>query len=129
MSFDKLKITIKRIKEIEIELTSSKKLKLWKKWHPIDHMIDWYSVQNEKGGGQEACNFILFSFLYIFFYLSFIYSLFHFILFSFVCPVLSCFINFIFNSYVIRCSMYFVMIERKKKFLLKKNWIKVTRYT
>ena len=40
LSFDNLKITIKRIKEIEKELTSSNKLKLLKKWHPIDHMID-----------------------------------------------------------------------------------------
>ena len=40
LSFDNLKIKIKKIKEIEKELTSSKKLKLLKKWHRIDHMID-----------------------------------------------------------------------------------------
>ena len=39
LSFDNLKITIKRIKDIEKELTSSNKLKLLKKWHPINHMI------------------------------------------------------------------------------------------
>ena len=33
-------ITIKKIKETEKELTSSKKPKLLKKWHPIDHMTD-----------------------------------------------------------------------------------------
>ena len=33
-------ITIKKIKEIEKELTISNKRKLLKKWHPIDHMID-----------------------------------------------------------------------------------------
>ena len=37
-------ITIKKIKEIGKELTSSNKLKLLKKCHAIDHMIDWYSV-------------------------------------------------------------------------------------
>ena len=105
MSFDNLKITIKRIKEIKKELTSSNKRKLLKKWHSIDRMIDWNSVQNEKGEGRVAWNFILFTFLLFFF---------RFILFSFVCPVLSCFINFIFSSYVISYLMYFVMIERKK---------------
>ena len=39
LNFDNLKITIKKIKELEKELTSSNKLKLLKKWHPIDHMI------------------------------------------------------------------------------------------
>ena len=29
-----------RFQQIEKELTSSNKLKLLKKWHPIDHMID-----------------------------------------------------------------------------------------
>ena len=33
-------ITIKKIKKIEKELTSSNKHKLLKKWYPIDHMID-----------------------------------------------------------------------------------------
>ena len=40
LNFDKLKITINKIKKIEKELTSSNKRKLLKKWHPIDHMID-----------------------------------------------------------------------------------------
>ena len=40
LSFGNLKITIKRIKEIEKELTRSNRLKLLKKWHPIDYMID-----------------------------------------------------------------------------------------
>ena len=39
-NFDNLKITIKKIKNIEKELSGSNKLKLLKKWHPIDHMID-----------------------------------------------------------------------------------------
>ena len=40
LNFDNLKITIKKIKELEKELTSSNKLKLFKKWCPIDHIID-----------------------------------------------------------------------------------------
>ena len=44
LNFDNLMITIKKIKEIEKELTSFNKLELLKKWHPIDHMIDWYSI-------------------------------------------------------------------------------------
>ena len=40
LNFDNLKITIKKIKEIEKELTNSNKRKLLKKWHPIDQMID-----------------------------------------------------------------------------------------
>ena len=40
LSFENLKIKIKRIKEIEKQLTSSNKLQLLKKCHPIDHMID-----------------------------------------------------------------------------------------
>ena len=40
LNFDNLKITIKRIKNIEKELSSSNKLKLLKKWHHIDYMID-----------------------------------------------------------------------------------------
>ena len=40
LNFDNLKITIKKIKEIEKQLNSSNKLKLLKKWHPIDHVID-----------------------------------------------------------------------------------------
>ena len=40
LNFDNLKITIKKIKEIEKQLNSCNKLKLLKKWHPIDHVID-----------------------------------------------------------------------------------------
>ena len=40
LNFDNLKITIKKIKELEKELTSSNKLKLLKKWRPMDHIID-----------------------------------------------------------------------------------------
>ena len=40
LNFDKLKIAIKKIKEIEKELSSSNKHKLLKKFHPIDHIID-----------------------------------------------------------------------------------------
>ena len=40
LNFDNLKITIKKTKELEKELTSSNKLKLLNKWHPIYHMID-----------------------------------------------------------------------------------------
>ena len=61
---------MEKIEEIEKELTSSNKLKLLKKCHPIDRMVDWYSIQNEKGGGGGggvgASSFILFSFFYCF---------------------------------------------------------------
>ena len=40
LNFDNLQITIKKFKEIEKELTSFNKLKLLKKWQPIDYMID-----------------------------------------------------------------------------------------
>ena len=40
LNFNSLKITIKKIKEIQKELTRSNKLNLLKKWHPIDHVID-----------------------------------------------------------------------------------------
>ena len=40
LNFNNLMITIKKIKETVKELTSSNKLKLLKKWHPIDHMIE-----------------------------------------------------------------------------------------
>ena len=89
LSFDHLKITINRIKEIEKELTSSSKLKLLKKWHPM----------KREGTGSMKFHLVLFIF---------------FILFSFVFPVLSSFINFTFDSYVISYVMYFVIIERKK---------------
>ena len=40
LNFDNLMITIKKIKEIEKELTSSNKLKLLKKRYPIHQMND-----------------------------------------------------------------------------------------
>ena len=40
LNFDNLRITIKKIKELGKELNSCNKLKLLKKWHPIDHTID-----------------------------------------------------------------------------------------
>ena len=40
LTFGNLKIVIKKIKELEKELTSSNKLKLLKKWRSIDHIID-----------------------------------------------------------------------------------------
>ena len=76
LNFDNLKITIKKIKELEKELTSFNKLKLLKKWHPVDHMIDWYSFQSEKERGREWL--IHFSFIFVpffvFLYWSFIKS-------------------------------------------------------
>ena len=51
LNFDNLKI-ISKIKEIEKELPIFNKLqKLLNKWHPINCMTDWYSVQNGKGVG------------------------------------------------------------------------------
>ena len=117
LDFDNLKITIKKIKEIEKELTSSNKLKLLKKWHTIDHMIDWYSAQYEKGGGQKRV--ISSRFLFYAFFIFFVVVVVLIIKKEFS-PVLSCFINFIFNSFVISYWMYFVVTERKKKFFFKK---------
>ena len=39
LNFDNLKITIKKIKELEKELTNFNKLRLLKKWCAIDHII------------------------------------------------------------------------------------------
>ena len=117
LNFDNLKITIKKIKEIEKELTNSNKRKLLKKWHPIDQMIDWYCVQNKEGVRWKrviSSRFLFYYFSCLFFF----FFLFCFVLFFCLlkknCPVLSCFINFIFNSFIIRYWMYFVVIERKK---------------
>ena len=118
LNFDNLRITIKKIKEIEKELTSPNKLMLLKKWHSIDHMIDWYSIQNEKGGcGSEEFHFVFFFVLFLFFIYLYISSFC--LLNKNLFPVLSCFINFIFNSFVISYCMYFVVRERKKR----KQWI------
>ena len=38
LNFNNLKITTKKMKELEKKLTSSNKLKLLKKWCPIDHI-------------------------------------------------------------------------------------------
>ena len=40
LNFDHLKKTIKKIKELETELTGSNKLNLLNKWRPVDHIID-----------------------------------------------------------------------------------------
>ena len=71
LNFDNLRITIKKIKEIEKELTSPNKLMLLKKWHFINHTTYWYSIQNEKGGGgSEEFHFVFFFFIiYLFIYL------------------------------------------------------------
>ena len=90
LNFDNLKITIKKIKELKKELTSSNKLELLKKWYPIDHMIDWYSFQNEKGRKREW----LISFLVYFCFLFFVFT-------SFVS--LFCFV-FLFPFFFLYCS-------------------------
>ena len=83
MTFDTLKKTIKKIKELEKELTGSNKLNLLAKWRPIDHMIDWYFLQSEKEVRAGLLIFIfplfLFAFvcffpLFVFLYCSFIKS-------------------------------------------------------
>ena len=70
LNFDNLKITMKKIKELEKELTSSNKLKLLNKWHPIDHIVYRYSFQSEKGVGWEQ----LISFLVYFCLLFFVFT-------------------------------------------------------
>ena len=111
LNFDNLKITIKGIKEIKKELSSSNKLKeMTSYWS-----YDWLILRSKwRGRGAGACNFISFSILFFFFCL-FVCLVF------FVCPVLSCFINFIFDIFVISYSMFFVVIERKKTLLKKKK--------
>ena len=83
MTFDTLKKTIKKIKELEKELTGSNKLNLLAKWRPIDHIIDWYFFQSEKEVRPGLLVFIfplfLFAFvcffpLFVFLYCSFIKS-------------------------------------------------------
>ena len=87
LNFDNLKITVKKIKELEKELNSSNKLKLLKKWHPIDHMIDWYSFQSEKRRGREWL-ITFFSFIFVpflfFFCFCFLFPLFVFSALSFI---------------------------------------------
>ena len=69
-----------------------------------------------KGRGAGASNFISFSFL---FFVVVVVAVVLFVKKNFFRPVLSCFINFIFNSFVVSYWMYFVVIERKK--ILKKK--------
>ena len=74
LKFDNLKKIIKKIKELEKELTESNKMKLLKKCYPLDHIIDLYFLQSEKGGTAWADNFnsslflLFFSFFFICFF-------------------------------------------------------------
>ena len=80
---------------------------------------DWLIFHSKwKGRGRECV--ISSYFRFGFFFLVFLFFVFLFVCLIFVFPVLSCFINFIFNIVVISYSMYFVVIESKKKTLLKK---------
>ena len=54
------------MKELEKDFTGSNKVKLLKKWRPIDHIIDRYFFQNEKGGRVKVINFISRLFLLVF---------------------------------------------------------------
>ena len=67
-----MKKPIKKIKELEKELTEPTKMKLLKKWR---HIIDWYFFQSEKAGRAEAVNFISHLFIYSFFlFFPFVFS-------------------------------------------------------
>ena len=57
LKFDNLKKIIKKIKELEKELTECNKMKLLKKCYPIHHILDLYFFQSEKGGRAWAVNF------------------------------------------------------------------------
>ena len=75
LNFDNLKKTIKKIKKLEKQLTGSNKLKLLNKWCPIDHIIDWYSLQSKKGGWTGVMNFLSrFCFFLFLFFLAFRFS-------------------------------------------------------
>ena len=78
LNFDILKKKIKKIKELEKELTGSNKLKSLNKWRPIDHVIDWYSIQikKERRAGVISFIFRLFLFAFFFFFLVFLFSFF-----------------------------------------------------
>ena len=80
LNFDNLKKAIKKIKELEKELTGSNKLRLLNKWHPINDITDWYSIQSKKGDRLGVINFIsrLFLFVFLVFSFSFFPSLFFF---------------------------------------------------
>ena len=84
LNFDNLKKTIKKIKKLEKQLTGSNKLKLLNKWCPIDHIIDWYSLQSKKGGWTGVMNFLsrfCFFVCFYFFWLFVFLFLFHFFFF------------------------------------------------
>ena len=66
LNFDNLKITIKKIKEIEKELNRSNKLKLLKKWHLLIIWLIDTRLKMKGRGGLVASNFTLFSFLLFF---------------------------------------------------------------
>ena len=88
LNFDNLKKTIKKIKKLEKQLTGSYKLKLLNKWCPIDHIIDWYSLQSKKGGWTGVMNFLSrFCFFFVFFFSAFRFYFsffFFFLLFAFL---------------------------------------------
>ena len=67
LNFDNLKKKIKKIKELEKEQTVSNKMKLSKKWRPIDHITNWYFFQSEKEGRMFVLHFISHLFLFAFF--------------------------------------------------------------
>ena len=115
MNVDNLKITIKKTKEIKKELTSSNKLNLLKKWHPIDHIIDWYSIQSVKGRGRKwviSSRFLFYCFLFIFVYFYF------FVVVLFVekniYPLLSCFINLILIGLQLVTGCILLWLKEKK---------------
>ena len=84
LNFDNLKKTIKKIKKLEKQLTGSNKLKLLNKWCPIDHIIDWYSLQSKKGGWTGVMNFLSrFCFFFVFIFFGFSFFFFFFIFFFF----------------------------------------------
>ena len=84
---------------------------------------DWLVLCSKwKGRRVGARNFISFSFLL--FFCCCCCCCFLFVKKN--CPVLSSFINFIFNSFVISYWMYFVVIERKKTKKLKKKKYSLT---
>ena len=77
LNFDNLKKTVKKIKQLEKELTESNKLKLLQKWQPIHHISDWYSFQSEKGGGcYQLMSFLIYFCLLFFVFVFGFWSLF-----------------------------------------------------
>ena len=75
---------------------------------------DWLILRSEwkwRGAGAST----LISFTFFFFFCVCVCFLFLFCLLKKKCIVLSCFITFIFNSFVISYWIYFVVTEKKKK--------------